>query len=290
VERIFNFVKSLPPSVYDYRDYRAFLRDWWEHRKAIDRRLSLRAFAQRAGYESFSVYRNIASGLRNLTPRYLPGFQKALGLGEREKEFFALLVDFTHATTIEGRQERWEAMRRLLPLQAYRMDDRHREFWEEWHHVAVLQSLFVLDISDDHAGLGLFLEPPIGAMEARRSLKLMAKLGLIERNADGFWKPTGRSLVGGFEVGQIHIRRHQDAMIEKAREALDRFPSSRRFVVGETLSIPASAEPELRRRIEGFQRDLVEWVLVQEGEDQVVQFNVQYFPLTRIRPRRSPSE
>ena len=92
-----SIVKPQPPSVYDYRDYRAFLRDWWEHRKGIDRRLSLRSFARRAGYESFSLYRNIASGLRNLTPRYLPGFQKALGLNEREQEFFALLVDFTHS-------------------------------------------------------------------------------------------------------------------------------------------------------------------------------------------------
>jgi len=283
-------VKFQPPSVYDYRDYRAFLRDWWEHRKGIDRRLSLRSFARRAGYESFSLYRNIASGLRNLTPRYLPGFQKALGLNEREQEFFALLVDFTHAATHEGRRTCWEAMKRSLPQEAYRLDDRHREFWEEWYHVVVLQSLFVLDVSDDHAELGQFLAPPIGAVEARRSLKLLARLGLAERGADGFWKPTGRSVVGGFEVGQIHIRRHQDAMIEKAREALDRFPASRRLVAGETLSIPASAEPELRRRIEDFRRDLVEWVLGQEGEDQVVQFNLQYFPLTRTRRQGSSSE
>ena len=90
-------------------------------------------------------------------------------------------------------------------------------------------------------------------------------------------------MVGGFEVGQIHIRSHQDAMIVKGRESLDRFPPSRRLTATETLSIPASAEPELRRRLEGFRQELVEWVLEQDGEDQVVQINLQYFPLSRIK-------
>lgn len=285
----FPFVDTTPPNLYEYRDYRAYLVDWWAHRKKIDRHLSLRAFAQRAGFESFSLYRNVAKGLRNLTPHYLPGFQKALGLNEHERAFFAALVEFTLAVTEEERRVHWESMRLLLPAHARRLDERHREFWEEWYHAVVLQALFVLDIADDHASLGRFLTPPIGTIEARRSVKLLSELGLAARDPRGFWKPTGRSLVGGFEAGQIHIRSHQDAMIEKGREALDRFPSSRRLVFGETLSIPAAAEPRLRERIEAFRRDLVEWVLSQDGEDQVVQVNVQYFPLTQVRTKGETS-
>lgn len=279
----FPFVETKPPNLFEYRDYRLYLQDWWEQRKKVDRHLSLRSFAQRAGYESFSLFRNIVGGVRNLTPHYLPGFQKALGLGSREREFFALLVEFTHSSTQDGRNALWEVMRTFLPLEERRLDERHREFWEHWYHPVVLQALFVLDVADDHSRLRQFLTPSIGAVEARRSIRLLADLGLIEPNGDGFWKPTGRSLVGGFEVGSHHIRRHQDAMIEKAREALDRFVPSRRLVVSETLSIPARAEPQLRHRIEAFRRELVEWVLAQEGEDQVVQINLQYFPLTQTR-------
>ena len=68
------------PNIFEYADYREYLKDYYEHSKDTKDNFSYRYFAQKAGFASSNFLYLIIHGKRNLTKDYIPNFGKALGL------------------------------------------------------------------------------------------------------------------------------------------------------------------------------------------------------------------
>src|SRR5690349_7504160 len=83
--------------VYDFLDYRAYLRAFYEAEKARRPSFSHRLFSRVAGLRSPNFLKLVMDGERNLGDESIPKFVKGLGLGAEEAEFFADLVKFTQA-------------------------------------------------------------------------------------------------------------------------------------------------------------------------------------------------
>lgn len=83
---------SLLPSVFDYEDYHAFLRDWIQARKAHRPSYSLQLLANRAGIKSRSFLRLVCRGERGLGPEVACGLGAAMRLDPDEKRRFLELV------------------------------------------------------------------------------------------------------------------------------------------------------------------------------------------------------
>ena len=66
--------------VFEYLDYRAFLRDLYLERKERGRGFSYRAFSRRAGLKSPNYLKMVIDGIRNITPAMAERFARALGL------------------------------------------------------------------------------------------------------------------------------------------------------------------------------------------------------------------
>lgn len=267
--------------IYTYRNYRDYLRDYHFARKQRDPKFSHRFFAMKAGFSSSGLYSNIVKGVNNLSPKYLPKFIKGLGLPEREALFFTHMVDHTHAQTPSTRQEAWEKMVALMPPQKRRVLESQKALYDKWYHVAVFNALEVLEVEDDFAELGCFINPSISKVQAKHSLLLLKTLGLVEKNASGFWKPTGKQWVGGREVGAWTIHRYQDQMMELAKEAQERYTPTERFIVSKTITTSDHALRKLREGVEKLFREADLKVLSEEKSEQIFQFNVQFFPLSR---------
>ncbi len=109
------------PDIFDYSDYRSFLKDWFDHKR--QERLDLgrspyshRLFAQEAGQKNSGILLGITSGKKNLTDDLLQAFRKPLGLDEHEAEFLALLLGHERAADDEQKaQNRLEALTAGLP-------------------------------------------------------------------------------------------------------------------------------------------------------------------------------
>src|SRR5262245_35395175 len=87
--------------VYDYLDYRAYLRDVYLEGKK--RGLSHRSFSRRAGLKSPNYLKRVIDGDRNLSDDMIARFAKALGLDRESSDYFRDLVHFTHARTTTER-------------------------------------------------------------------------------------------------------------------------------------------------------------------------------------------
>src|SRR3954471_936193 len=91
------------PDIYQYLDFRLFVRDYCSRQKSHRSSFSQRVFAQSAGIPmaSSSFLPAVIAGKRNLSANYRLKFAKALGLDSKEMLFFELLVQFNQAKTME---------------------------------------------------------------------------------------------------------------------------------------------------------------------------------------------
>jgi uncharacterized protein (TIGR02147 family) len=270
------------PQVESYRDYRVFLHEYFATKKRSDPRFSHRAFAARAGFTSSALVPLLIQGKRNLTVRYLDGFVRALGFDAREAAYFRVMVDFTHAKTDDekGRLERLLA--RSRSKRPRHLEIAFHKFHESWVHVALYQALACLDVRDDLSVVQDFLCPSPPVEELRRGLVILRDLGMVRKDRRGFWKPTETNLHADLSIGPWVIRGFRDQMIELGRTAHERFPVERRRGMTETLSVGPAAAARIRERLDAFRREVVEITVTdREASTEILQLNMQLFPLTR---------
>lgn len=270
------------PSVETYLDYRTFLRDWFQAQKAMDRRFSHRRFAARAGFTSTALVPLLVRGERNLTERYIEGFIDALGLHGRQEEYFRKLVDLTHAKT-DGERRKLElelvGLRRKGP---HRIDTARIRFYESWIHVAIYHALMCLEVDSDLESVRQFLSPSPSKEDIRESISLLRDLSMIRKDKDGCWKAREMNLLADGTVGPWVVREFQAQMFALGSSAHDRFPSDRRKIGSETLSVGSRTSEEILRRFDAFRREIVELALADTDTPQeILQWNFQLFPLNQ---------
>ncbi len=78
--------------VFDYQDYREFLKDWYVTHKAQDKKISFRYLARRAGFRAPNFFKLVMEGNRNIGEDSLHRICDALKLDETERDYFKSLV------------------------------------------------------------------------------------------------------------------------------------------------------------------------------------------------------
>ncbi|MEN9577594.1 MAG: hypothetical protein RJA70_603 [Pseudomonadota bacterium] len=92
------------PDVFDYLDYRAYLRELYSARKKRGS-FSYRAFSLRAQLKSPNYLKLVIDGERNLTQPMAKRFAVACGLAGQASSFFCELVAFGQAGGIDERND-----------------------------------------------------------------------------------------------------------------------------------------------------------------------------------------
>src|SRR5262245_41198600 len=92
-----------PIDIFDYRDYRVFLADYYQRRKP--RGLPYRAFSRAAQLGAPNYLKLVIMGQRNLTPRMAARFAAACGLSGPAASYFEQLVAYNQASSPEEQQE-----------------------------------------------------------------------------------------------------------------------------------------------------------------------------------------
>ena len=98
------------PKVYEYLDYRAFMRDHFAASKASMPQYSFRYLARKAGFTSSNFLKLVMDGDRNLGPQAIEKVAKAMKLDSHETEFFAQLVALNQAQTVAERNRAFEVV------------------------------------------------------------------------------------------------------------------------------------------------------------------------------------
>src|ERR1700683_449627 len=90
--------------IYEYGNFREFLRDYYLSQKEEDRRFSYQVFAKVAGFKSKSFLTLVITGKRNLTSESIEKISLALKLNKDEATFFRNLVFLNQSSTAVDKQ------------------------------------------------------------------------------------------------------------------------------------------------------------------------------------------
>jgi uncharacterized protein (TIGR02147 family) len=273
--------------VFEYLDYRAFLRDLYLERKERGRGFSYRAFSRRAGLKSPNYLKMVIDGIRNITPAMAERFARALALEGEPAQYFVNLVAFNQASTAAERNSHYQRLTSSRRYRkAHRIDLAHAAYHSTWYLPAIRELAARSDFSEDPDWIARTLVPAVSRLEARRALATLVELGMLVRDRGRLVQ--GEALVStGAETRSLHIANYHRTMMERAAASIDLFPSEDRDISSLTLCLGADGVRRLKERIQRFRRELLEMSALEDDPARVVQVNFQLFPLTADRTEGS---
>src|SRR5262245_51414124 len=100
------------PHIFDYLDYRLYLKALLGFKKAENLSFSYRAFSRLAVLKSSNFLKLVIDGKRNLTLQTIHRFAKAFGMSKADADFFENLVLFNQAQSVEEKNRFYERIAR----------------------------------------------------------------------------------------------------------------------------------------------------------------------------------
>jgi uncharacterized protein (TIGR02147 family) len=168
----------------------------------------------------------------------------------------------------------------------------HAEYHSAWYVPAIRELVASRDFVEDPAWIARRLTPPIKPAEAKRALALLLKLGLVVRDEAGRLRQSAAVLSTGPETAGLHIATYHAEMMKRATAAIDLVPASERDISALTLCVGERGLARLKQRMQALRRELLELAEDERERCQVVQLNLQLFPLSNTggsAPRKRAS-
>ncbi len=265
--------------VFNYLDYRRYIKDFYEENK--DAGLSYRSFAKKAGFNSQVTLMYVIEGKRNLSPASVEKTIKALGLKKKEAEYFRALVSYDQAKTIKKKAEILEDLisnRRTSKI--FTMEKDKYEFYSKWYHSVVRELVNIYEVNSSKK-VSKLVKPPISESMAKNSLKLLESLGYIVKKADGYYKQTKKLIQTGV-VRDSTIINFQMGMLEKGLESLKKISKEKdKMSSSTTLSISKENFELFKYKIRELRKEFMNIASLDKNPEVVYQLSIVLFPLSK---------
>lgn len=269
--------------IFDYIDYRAFLRDFFDEKKKTTRHFSTRYLSQKTGIKSPNFFKRVIDGTRNLTPAACEKLTPSLGFrGSKEAIFFRHLVGFNQASTAEEKQEHYSVMVSLMhSIDQYRLTADQYSYYTKWYTSVIRELVCLGDFQDDFQAIARAITPPITPSEAKKSLRLLLRLKLLTKKPDGTYRQTQTAVRTNPHVQSLALREFYGQILDRARESIDTVERPERNLSGMTVGISRACFDIISTEIEAFKDRLATIVARDSQSDRVYQISLNIFPLSK---------
>lgn len=272
----------MAPAVFDYTDYRKYLVDYFKHQKAIKSFFSHRYFSNKAGLTSSNFLLLVMRGERNITPSLCCRISQAIKHSATEAVYFENMVNFNQAKT-SAEKDRFYS--RLITthkqLKIQKIEDWQYEYYSKWFNPVIRELVVCEDFDGNLAALSRRLSPSITPAQAKKSLTLLLRLGLIIKHGKKFIQ-SSPFLSTGPEIQSVALANFHKTTALFASEAIDKYPKSRRNISSCTINISEEVYHKLVDKINEVRKEVLSIAESSGKSDRVYQVNFHLFPLTKI--------
>jgi len=271
--------------IFAYTDYRVFLREFYENRKEANPIWSYRFIAQRLDVDPGQLVK-ILQGKLQLPQRAVGAAIRLCGLEGREAAFFEELVHFTRARTAEESSRSFERLSALRGVSSGLLGLDQAEYYKAWHHTVVRALLGMAPFRGDWKTLGELCIPALTADQARDSVLLLERLGVVVRDDQDTLRLSEVHITPGATVPVEAVRQFQKDTIDLAKRALDEMPREEREISTITMALSESDMPLVQGWVKDLRRQVQALADNTREPDRVYHLNVQLFPVARKARRR----
>jgi len=274
--------KEALPKLFDYKDYRKYLGDWYVAAKEVIRGFSFRSFSMKAGFSSPNFLKRVIDGERNLTADSLKKCSLALGHNKQETEFFKLLVLSNQASSPEEKNKYFTLMMRSRKMGELKpMEKNQYEYYSHWYYPVLRELITNRNFDGTHQWLADHIEPPITVAQVEKALKVMEDLGFISVNAQGCYQQDKPLVTTGPEVYSATLMNYHSGLLVLMKDQLTRIPGDKRDVTALTLGIKKARLPLIKQKIQEFRQEILKMVADDVEAEEVVLLAMQLMPVSK---------
>ena len=270
--------------IFEYLDYREFLKDYYNAKKQANPAFSLRVFSDKIGFKAKDFISRVMNGEKNLSGQSIPKVANGLRLGKHETEFFIGLVKFNQAETTEERNAAFEEMQAALKVVRFAEKQHllgHAQYmvYSHWRHLTIRSLIGMFGFDGDYEALARQVHPRITAEEAKQSVKLLEECMLIKKGKNGKYTLTENAITTGDRTSKLALRGYHQHCLKLAADSIDRDPPGNRHISGLTLGISQEGYERIVERINAFRKEIALIAEEDEESDKVFQLQFALFPV-----------
>lgn len=247
--------------IFEYLDYRQFLRDYYDQKKKANHAFSLRTFSDKIGFKAKDFISRVMQGTKNLSEEGATKVASALKLGKRESEFFLTLVKFNQGETTEERNKHFASLQEILKVVRFTetqhlMAHYQYKIYSDWQHLVVRSLIGMYGFHGDYKELGNRVHPKISADEAQKSVELLEASALIRKKDDGSYELIQNAITTGDSTSRVALRGFHQKSLKMAADSIDRDSPQERNISGLTLGISKETYEKIVERINAFRKEI----------------------------------
>jgi uncharacterized protein (TIGR02147 family) len=266
--------------IIEYRDYHAFLSDYYEERKRTSA-FSWREFAKIAGFVSPSYLKDVCSGKTNLSKVTMGRVAAAVGLVGYEVTYFEAMVQFGNAKTDDVRKKFLEQMQSIALDHKVRIVDKDAfEYYDSWKN-SVVRELAPIMPGAMPGEIAKMCTQEISALEVRKSLAFLERTGFLKQIGENVYVQTEKSVEGSREGLPLALRSMHREMGRLAIDSLDRFASNERNITGVTMGVDRETYERIVHELDECRKKITAMAEECNNIKQVYRLNLQLFPLSK---------
>ncbi|MFK7873327.1 MAG: TIGR02147 family protein [Oligoflexales bacterium] len=265
-----------------YMDYRIFIQDFHRVLKKSVKKMSWLDFTELCGLGRNNTVYQVVISARPLSFKNAKKLADSLNMKGNNRKYFLQLVVYQHA---KSSAEREEALSRLLDLKSRCLsahwDKKNLNIFSEWYHLTILELLRLDGVKDEPEWIASVLKPRVPVSKVQASLELLESLQWISYDEEKLrLYPTRDRFSTGREIRGMAVQSYHQTMIHLASQSLSQEKPSLRDITSVTVSVPKGSMKDLKDLTAEFRQKVMEYADRCDHSDDIVQVNIQLFPLT----------
>jgi uncharacterized protein (TIGR02147 family) len=273
-------------NIFEYTNFREYLADFFEESKKTDPLFSHRYLASRIGLTTPNLIWLVIKGKRNLTESVCGRLIKYLRLTKRRANYFRAMVDFLQSKKHENKDRYFTRMIEMRkPFKVRKIDAQHYEYYTNWYNPVVRELVASSGFNGNFRELGLKVSPPVPEQQARNSVDLLLRLGML-RKKDGRYVQTAPVVSTGPEVKSLAVVNYHRQMSCLAASSYDRCNRDEHNISSVTMSMSRNKFQQLVRETNDYRRKVMALQDPGGNDTKVYQVNIQIFPVSRVPKKR----
>jgi uncharacterized protein (TIGR02147 family) len=268
-------------NIFNYLDYREYLRDALQELKSNNPAYTYRTIALELGMKSIGHITWILQGKRNITLKNINKFEKLLNLNKKEAAYFKTIVQFNNSKKHIDKKILFEKIVNCQKSEKKIISQDQYTYWDKWYNSAIRELVSLFEISDNYKDVAKLLIPKISPAEAEHAMALLESLGLIEKNEKGSYRRVDKIVTTGEGWESIAIRQFQMEFLDLAKLALERIPKEERDISSLTISVSEERFETIRTMIKDLRQQIITLAKTDPSPQRIYQIGLQVFPLSK---------
>ena len=271
-------------SIYEYDNYRKYLKDFFSNQKKKKKFFSQRYFAQKAGFISHSFCAYLIKGKRNLTEKSLQKCIRGLNLDGKKAHYFKEMVLYNQSKTSEEKEMHFKSMNTLRRnSKFYTLNKHYYKYFEHWYMPVIRHLAVYYDWDNDYTRLAAKVFPQITPDKARKAIETLLEMGLLIIHPDGSYAHNA-TLINTDNVPVVINKKARRDILQKGLEAAESMGPKERFITYSTLSMSEKTYNEIVHYIEEVKKEIYNKVIEDESVERVHQMVIELFPVSSKFP------